>query len=140
MQVADDYVTEKVYHALRAGAVPVYLGAPNIAEHLPTPGCIINAAHFSSGQELGAHLLAVAANATLLATYRSWTRGDVARMLERRGCADTSWCQFCEVCAYHRARSLAARLANTTEASGPVPLPLGGNRKSPRWALGALAG
>jgi hypothetical protein len=30
-----DYVTEKVYDAYFAGAVPIYLGAPNIAQYLP---------------------------------------------------------------------------------------------------------
>lgn len=31
----EDYVTEKVYHALLAGAVPLYDGAPNADEYLP---------------------------------------------------------------------------------------------------------
>ncbi|RNE97693.1 Alpha-(1,3)-fucosyltransferase, family GT10 [Trypanosoma rangeli] len=30
-----DYVTEKVYHALLSGAVPLYWGAPNVAEFVP---------------------------------------------------------------------------------------------------------
>jgi hypothetical protein len=30
-----DYVTEKVYHALITGAVPVYDGAPNANDYLP---------------------------------------------------------------------------------------------------------
>eukprot|EP00937_MAST-01D_sp_MAST-1D-sp2_P006289 g6289.t1 len=30
-----DYVTEKVFDAYYAGAVPIYLGAPNIAEYVP---------------------------------------------------------------------------------------------------------
>lgn len=33
----EDYVTEKIYHAFIAGAVPIYLGAPNIADFVPTP-------------------------------------------------------------------------------------------------------
>lgn len=31
----EDYVTEKVYHALLAGAIPIYDGAPNIDDFLP---------------------------------------------------------------------------------------------------------
>ena len=30
-----DYVSEKVFHALEAGVLPVYNGAPNIADFLP---------------------------------------------------------------------------------------------------------
>ena len=33
-----DYVTEKVYHALLTGAVPLYDGAPNVADFLPGRG------------------------------------------------------------------------------------------------------
>jgi hypothetical protein len=32
-----DYVTEKVYHALLVGAVPLFEGAPNAAAFVPTP-------------------------------------------------------------------------------------------------------
>ncbi|KAH9588873.1 Glycosyl transferase family 10 [Trypanosoma melophagium] len=31
-----DYVTEKVYHALLSGAIPLYWGAPNIDDFLPS--------------------------------------------------------------------------------------------------------
>ncbi|ORC87244.1 Alpha-(1,3)-fucosyltransferase, family GT10 [Trypanosoma theileri] len=31
-----DYVTEKVYHALLSGAIPLYWGAPNIEDFLPS--------------------------------------------------------------------------------------------------------
>eukprot|EP01060_Flectonema_neradi_P009638 TRINITY_DN1685_c0_g2_i1.p1 TRINITY_DN1685_c0_g2~~TRINITY_DN1685_c0_g2_i1.p1 ORF type:complete len:398 (+),score=71.30 TRINITY_DN1685_c0_g2_i1:99-1292(+) len=33
--IDDDYVTEKIYHALLAGAVPVYAGAPNVQNYIP---------------------------------------------------------------------------------------------------------
>ncbi|GAQ92935.1 Putative fucosyltransferase [Klebsormidium nitens] len=32
-----DYVTEKLYHVLTAGSVPVVIGAPNIADYMPSP-------------------------------------------------------------------------------------------------------
>ncbi len=37
-----DYVTEKLYDAFVAGCVPLYLGAPNIANLLPDPDAIID--------------------------------------------------------------------------------------------------
>eukprot|EP01064_Diplonema_japonicum_P021684 TRINITY_DN31247_c0_g1_i1.p1 TRINITY_DN31247_c0_g1~~TRINITY_DN31247_c0_g1_i1.p1 ORF type:complete len:405 (+),score=70.04 TRINITY_DN31247_c0_g1_i1:50-1264(+) len=35
------YVTEKVYHALLAGAVPLYAGAPDIFDYVPLPSAIL---------------------------------------------------------------------------------------------------
>jgi hypothetical protein len=39
------YITEKIFDCLFAGTVPIYLGAPNIAEHIPS-GCYIDAREF----------------------------------------------------------------------------------------------
>ncbi len=50
---ATDYVTEKVFDALRAGSVPVYRGCEQVAELLPSPDCYIDADRFSSPRELG---------------------------------------------------------------------------------------
>ena len=33
--ITEDYVTERFYHALAAGSVPLYRGAPNIADFAP---------------------------------------------------------------------------------------------------------
>jgi hypothetical protein len=42
----EDYVTEKIYHALISGPIPIYDGAPNINDFLPTPDSIIRMADF----------------------------------------------------------------------------------------------
>ncbi len=39
-----------------AGAVPIYLGAPNIAEYAPGPRSFINARDFATGQDLWGYL------------------------------------------------------------------------------------
>lgn len=49
------YVTEKVIDAMVAGSVPVYLGAPDIAEQLPAEA-FIDARAFNSPEELTARL------------------------------------------------------------------------------------
>jgi glycoprotein 3-alpha-L-fucosyltransferase len=36
-----DYATEKFYHALEAGAVPVVIGAPNIQDFAPSPNSFL---------------------------------------------------------------------------------------------------
>ena len=43
--VAPDYVTEKIYDCFMAGVVPVYLGAPNVAEFAPKDSYISADAH-----------------------------------------------------------------------------------------------
>jgi len=51
-----DYVTEKFFDPLLAGSVPVYLGAPNIADYAPGEHCYVNAADFAGPAELAAYL------------------------------------------------------------------------------------
>ena len=41
-----DYVTEKVFHGLHAGTVPVYMGAPNIDDFMPSSHAIIKTSDF----------------------------------------------------------------------------------------------
>lgn len=45
--VAEDYVSEKLYHALLAGSLPVYAGAPNVASYLPAPEAAVVMSDFS---------------------------------------------------------------------------------------------
>lgn len=45
------YITEKLFDCLFVGTVPVYLGAPDVAEHVP-PDCFIDARRFSGYAEL----------------------------------------------------------------------------------------
>ncbi|MEM7294414.1 MAG: glycosyltransferase family 10, partial [Pseudomonadota bacterium] len=54
--VADDYVTERVFHALSVGVVPVYRGAKNVREFMPADDAIIDVADFSSPRELAQYL------------------------------------------------------------------------------------
>lgn len=48
---ATDYVSEKIYDVMKAGTVPVYLGAPNITEYVPKE-CFINFNEFNSYETL----------------------------------------------------------------------------------------
>ncbi|KAG5486233.1 hypothetical protein LSCM1_07355 [Leishmania martiniquensis] len=51
--IEDDYVTEKVYNALLSGALPLYIGAMNIADYVP------GASRRASGGAAGGHGLSV---------------------------------------------------------------------------------
>jgi hypothetical protein len=73
-QCSSDYITEKLWGALAAGGpVPVYFGAPNVAEHVPR-GSIIDANGFESLEALALHLSAVLKNETLFESYHHWRR------------------------------------------------------------------
>lgn len=49
------YVSEKIMHAFAAGAVPIYWGAPDVTRYF-NPRAFINAADFSSHEELAAYV------------------------------------------------------------------------------------
>jgi hypothetical protein len=51
-----DYVTEKVFHALMCGTVPVYLGADNVRDFMPDDKAVIVAADFASPLQLATYL------------------------------------------------------------------------------------
>lgn len=53
---ATDYVTEKFFDPLISGAVPVYLGAPNIDDFKPGEHCFINVNDYPSPKELADYI------------------------------------------------------------------------------------
>lgn len=54
--ISVDYVTEKFFHPLMAGSIPVYYGAPNVDEFSPGDNAYINARDFKNSQELAGYL------------------------------------------------------------------------------------
>jgi hypothetical protein len=96
-----DYVTEKLYEPLAAGAVPVYLGAPNWRDFAPAGSAVLSARDFASPAALGAHLRALDAGgeAAWLA-HHAWRAQGVpenVRLLQALGDlhAPTLACRFC---------------------------------------------
>ena len=55
------YVTEKIFDALLAGCVPVYYGAPDIKDFVPS-NCFVDRKKFKNYQELHEYLLEVDEN------------------------------------------------------------------------------
>lgn len=68
---ADDYVTEKVYDALAAGALPVYFGARNFAEFVPN-GSVIDGRRFRTPRRLMRYLAYLARNASAYNEWHVW--------------------------------------------------------------------
>jgi hypothetical protein len=71
-----DYVSEKVYHGLVAGTLPVYWGAPNCNDFLPIKS-VVNADDFRSPRELVFHLIKLSSNQTAYNIYMRWRNGDI---------------------------------------------------------------
>ena len=71
--IAPDYVTEKIFDALRAGSVPVYLGAPNVRDFVPQASFIDVNAHGGS-RGLARYLNHLAASPDEYASYHAWRK------------------------------------------------------------------
>ena len=88
------YVTEKVYTGLRAGAVPIYKGAPEILQHVPGAASIIQADDFGGAAALGRHLQALLADEAAYAKRLEW---DLAAFAASEAVAQCPWqCRVCE--------------------------------------------
>jgi len=57
-----DYVSEKLYHGLGAGCVPVYMGTPTIERFLPHPKAVVKTADFETPEALADYLIKLANN------------------------------------------------------------------------------
>lgn len=71
--IEPDYVTEKIYDCLDAGTVPIYLGAPNVAQFVP-PGSYINAADFRTAPDLAAHIRHLCETPEAYERYFRWKK------------------------------------------------------------------
>jgi len=56
--IADGYITEKLFDSFVNGCVPIYLGAPNILDYVPS-NCFIDRRNFSSNENLFDHLKSI---------------------------------------------------------------------------------
>ena len=71
--VYKDYVSEKVYHALLAGSVPIYYGAVNIAEFVPK-NSVIDARKFSGPKEMAEYIRMLDSNEEEYNKYHEWRK------------------------------------------------------------------
>jgi hypothetical protein len=75
--VSRDYVTEKFFDPLVAGSVPIYLGAPNIAEFAPADRCFIDVADFPQPRALADYLRFLDVQDLEYASYLAWKSADL---------------------------------------------------------------
>lgn len=67
-----DYVTEKLYEPLMVGTIPIYLGAPNVENFLPTSHCAILATDFPTVKALAHYLRCVLRTPRIYHHYINW--------------------------------------------------------------------
>ncbi|MCO5603976.1 hypothetical protein L7F22_058133 [Adiantum nelumboides] len=71
--MTESYITEKLFYALDAGAVPIYFGAENVEDFVP-PHSIINGRKFASIESLVTYVKKVAADRVRYAEFHAWRR------------------------------------------------------------------
>lgn len=62
--IMDGYVTEKIFDAMRAGCIPIYLGAPNINQIIPKD-CFIDFRDYSTIEDLNNYCINLSASELL---------------------------------------------------------------------------
>jgi alpha-1,3-fucosyltransferase 10 len=70
--IAPDYVSDKFFDALAAGSVPVYRGAPNVADLAPAPDSYVDAADFASPAALAEYLNRLDGDEQAYARHHAW--------------------------------------------------------------------
>ncbi len=77
-----DYVTERLFHALSIGSVPVYMGAGNVEDFLPAENCIINVDDFDGPGHLAEYLQYLEQDDSSYAQYLAWKDKPFANCFE----------------------------------------------------------
>ncbi|CAF3122259.1 unnamed protein product [Rotaria sp. Silwood2] len=118
-----DYVTEKLWQALAAGSVPLYLGAPNIDEWLPCKNCIVDLRQFDSPSASAKFVLSVASNASRYAEFHKWREQPVPPKFQEildyfnRASAFSTDCMVCNMAHSDNPKLALHRILNSI---GPV--------------------
>jgi hypothetical protein len=129
-----DYVTEKMWDGLAAGCLPIYYGAPNIAEHLPMPNAVVDYRALGGTPEaLAAELKRLMADKAAYEATMAWRTAPLASLgqgyqrLVAMTHAEHSQCTVCKLVAALRAERraaaaavVAAALAGSGGAGTPV--------------------
>jgi len=105
--IGADYVTEKFFQPLLAGSVPVYLGAPNVADFAPGDHTYIDVSGFSGPRELAEYLVSLDRDDEAYGRYFDWRNRELNAQF-RQMLSDTSEDPFCRLC-----RIVAARVTET---------------------------
>ena len=99
----DDYVSEKIFHALEAGVLPIYLGAANVEEFVP-PHSVVRAAAFSGAEELAEHMQQLLREPERYLEYFRWKKQKLPASFQRKFgfVATHAKCRLCRWAYSHK--------------------------------------
>jgi len=108
--VVADYVSEKVWDGLAAGCLPIYYGAPNIGEHLPSPEAVVDYAALGGTPEaLALELRRLAADEGAYEKKMAWRRAPLEslgegyqKLVAEATNKEHSQCRLCKLVAAMR--------------------------------------
>jgi len=106
-QIEPGYVTEKIFDALYAGVVPVYLGDARSAKRLlPDPTAAIFISDFPDIYAVSKYLKLLMSNATAYNRHRAWRQKfDHKKYVENHPILQHSW--YCSVCYWAKNKALS---------------------------------
>eukprot|EP00899_Mesostigma_viride_P015645 jgi/Mesvir1/24081/Mv10803-RA.1 len=144
-----DYVSEKVYEALNAGCVPLYLGAPNIQEFLPyeVSRMIVDRRRFATEGEYFAEIQRLMHDDEAYEEYMAWRKDAWAgkpfhpafkKYLDLFA-KDKPRCELCRYLAGHKYGDLEAKQRKALPSPPPSGLD-GDNNTIPPPAPSGLDG
>eukprot|EP01031_Cornospumella_fuschlensis_P025617 gene25617-30937_t len=92
------YVTEKVFDALIAGTVPIYLGStPDCKKLMPHPKAAVYVSDFPDMRALAGYMQSLMDNEALYEQHRQWRRQHVGSIVQGSDLVTKSWpCRVCE--------------------------------------------
>ncbi|KAL3935832.1 MAG: hypothetical protein SGARI_002808 [Bacillariaceae sp.] len=122
-QRTPDYITEKLWGALESGTLPIYMGAPNIKEHVP-PNSVIVVEDFSSTKDLLAYMDKLSQNRTLYNSYHEWRKYPLPQSFsDKYGFTQTH--SYCRVCRFSYAMKYGYNWDHSHQEIRPIKLPRG---------------
>ena len=73
---AEDYVTEKLFQALKSGSVPIYWGDPSVVDILPHPDAIVDVRKFATAFDLAMYVERAMHDENLYERHTAWKKMD----------------------------------------------------------------
>ncbi|XP_044161092.1 alpha-(1,3)-fucosyltransferase 10 [Bufo gargarizans] len=90
--VCEDYITEKLWRPLKLGCVPIYYGATNIEDWLPSKKSVIIVDKFSHPRELAHYIKQLDRNDSLYLEYLDWKlQGHISNIQLIHAIKDRMW-------------------------------------------------
>ena len=102
--ICTEYATEKLYGPLLHGAIPVYVGAPNVAKMIPDKDAIINLLDFADAPAAAAYLKAMLDDPEAMYTkHHAWRmRPFTGAFADRLAHSYKGSNFFCSLCSLHQ--------------------------------------